>query len=65
MKTFLMVLFLINGQPTFLDGWMPLPMESPQACEEARQTFHERMKDESPYPYHLACYEQLPKGDPA
>lgn len=65
MKVFLIVVFFVQGKPMFLDGWMPLPMESEEKCEQARQIFQSRVEDMSPYEFHLRCYKSLPPGSPA
>lgn len=36
MKTFLVAIFLINGEPSFLDGYYPREVKSVEVCEDRR-----------------------------
>lgn len=60
----LVVLFLINGEYQFAEGYYPLITDSDMACEQRRQNmaaYFEANQDKLP-PYKLACYKALVPG---
>ena len=35
---YLVILFIINSEPTIIDGWHPIANESEEACNQKQQT---------------------------
>lgn len=68
MEYLLVVVFFVNGvdnQGQFIDGFMPLQMETYQECEERRKFFDNQLSTTPGVPeYHLACYKMEDEGIP-
>ncbi len=42
---FLVILFIINGEPTLLDGWWPMRYETQEICEEKKKKVLDYISD--------------------
>lgn len=64
---YLLVIMFFNGQgePQFVDGYLPLIFETYEECETRRTSAEEYIQTIQTPPYFLSCYEQVAPGDDA
>jgi len=43
-EIFLAIFFIVNGEPTIIDGWAPLAMESMEDCVKGKASVETRIE---------------------
>jgi len=64
MKYLLVIMFLIDGQDVFVNGFLPRGFEDATSCEKARQMAQEQLEIQASVPFSITCYEKQEVGTP-
>lgn len=51
----LVILFLIEGEPTLLEGWYPRVYETQEVCNDRMESAMEYLEDQQAPVYVVAC----------
>ena len=56
MKTFILaIIFTINGQPAYIEGWEPRMQPDAETCIERAANVRTYLNVNSPYPFEVRC----------
>lgn len=53
----LVILFLIEGEPTLLEGWYPREYETQEICKDRMESAMEYLEEQQAPVYVLVCIE--------